>query len=224
MTISSNVCFRERRSRWPGTQSTRRIPSHNFNHSYRPPPQRPFVPSFEQLQHSRRAKDEEIERILRPKKTPLPPHLPPEAEAYVDAILTKRGVISKTGREQVADKDIARLRPRQWLNDEIVNFYGELILSRSEGRKENSTPTVVDGRINGLVNGVKVKGKAKAVEEKPPLDVHYFNTFFWPKLTGEGYDKGRLAKWTKKVTFGPNASVHRVCSLVPASSTYSQRM
>lgn len=200
-------------------------PSHDFNHSYRPPPQRPFVPSFEQLQHSRRAKDEEIDRLLRPKKAPLPTHLPPEDEVYVDTILTKRGLISKTGREQVADKDIARLRPRQWLNDEIINFYGELILSRSESRKENSAPTLAGGHINGLVNGVKGKGKARTTEKKPPLDVHYFNTFFWPKLTGEGYDKGRLAKWTKKVTFGLNASVHRVCSLlVSPSSTYSQRM
>jgi len=71
-------------------------------------------------------------------------------------------------------------------------------LSRSESRKENSIPALADGRINGLVNCVKDKAKAKAAEKKPPLDVHYFNTFFWPKLTGEGYDKGRLAKWTKK--------------------------
>ncbi|KAF9647497.1 cysteine proteinase [Thelephora ganbajun] len=163
-----------------------------------PPPKRPFVPSFEQLQLSRKAKDEEIERFLRPKKAPLPLHLPPEDEAYVDAILTKRGIISKTGREQVADKDVARLRPYQWLNDEIINFYGQLILSRSGSQKENSSSTPADVHINGLVNGIKGKGKAKAVEKKPLLGVHYFSTFFWPKLTGDGYDKGRLAKWTKK--------------------------
>ena len=166
-------------------------------------------------------KDEEIERRLRP-KAPLPPRLPFEDEAYVDAILTKRGVISKTGREQVADKDIARLRPNQWLNDEIINFYGQLILSRSESRKENSMPAFSDGHINGLVNGLK--GKGKAVEKKAPLDVHYFSTFFWSKLTGEGYDKGRLAKWTKKVIFYSDASVHRVCLFViSSSSTYSRR-
>lgn len=182
-------------------------PIHGYNHSYRPPPKRPFVPSFEQLQLSKRAKDEEIERLLRPKKAPLPPRLPPEDDAYVDAILTKRGAISKAGREQVSDKDIARLRPHQWLNDEIINFYGQLISSRSQSRRENATSTLADGHINGLINGVK--GKAKVVEKKPPLDVHYFSTFFWPKLTGEGYDKGRLAKWTKKVTFDPNASVRR---------------
>ena len=134
----------------------------------------------------------------------MPPHLPPEDEAYVDEILTRHGAISKTGREQVADKDIARLRPYQWLNDEIINFYGQLILSRSESQKGNSTSTFA--HINGLVNGIKGKGRAKAIEKKPLLDVHYFSTFFWPKLIGEGYEKGRLAKWTKKVAFNSNPS------------------
>jgi sentrin-specific protease 1 len=165
---------------------------------YRPPPKRPFVPSLEQLRLSRKAEVDAIEQILRPKKPPLPPHLPPADEAYVDAILTKRGTISKSGREQVADKDIARLRPHQWLNDEIINFYGQLILSRSESQKENSKTTPAGKHINGLVNGIKGKGKAEATDKKP-LDVHYFSTFFWPKLIGDGYDKGRLAKWTKKV-------------------------
>lgn len=131
-------------------------------------------------------------------------------------------MISKASREQVADRDIARLRPNQWLNDEIINFYGQLILSRSESRKENSIPALADGRINGLVNGVK--GKGKAVEKKDPLDVHYFSTFFWSKLTGEGYDKGRLAKWTKKVTFVSDASVRKVCLFaISPSSTCSRR-
>lgn len=30
-------------------------------------------------------------------------------------------------------------------------------------------------------------------------NIHYFNSFFWTKLTKEGYEKGRLAKWTKKI-------------------------
>lgn len=83
------------------------------------------------------------------------------------------------------EKDLLRLRPGQWLNDEIINFYGALLLGRSEGSKENVP--------NGPVMGEVVKGRGQ------PLNVHYFSTFFWTKLTGEGYDKGRLAKWTKKV-------------------------
>jgi sentrin-specific protease 1 len=153
-------------------------------HLYRPKPPRPFHPSLDQLQVSARAKDEDIERRLRGgKRVPLPDRLPVEDEAEVDALLTKRGVVSKFAREQVTDKDISRLRPGQWLNDEIINFYGQLIMSRSEGCKENPG-----------VNGVNGVGGKKA------LNVHYFSTFFWSKLKGEGYEKGRLAKWTKKAS------------------------
>jgi len=100
-------------------------------------------------------------------------------ENEVRALLNKRGVISKTAREQVNDKDIVRLRPAQWLNDEIINFYGAMILARSEARGQKPQ-----------VNGMK---------HKKILDVHYFSTFFWSKLVGEGYERARLAKWTKKV-------------------------
>jgi sentrin-specific protease 1 len=143
----------------------------------RPKPPKPFIPSFEELRLKNRAKDLEIERRLRgPKSTTLPD----EQEAEVDALFTKHGIISKFQREQVTDKDIRRLKPQQWLNDEIINFYGQLIMSRSEASKENPA-----------VNGA---GKNKL------LNVHYFNTFFWQKLKDEGYEKGRLAKWTKKVS------------------------
>lgn len=46
----------------------------------------------------------------------------------------------------------------------------------------------------------RAAGAQASKENKPgkPLDVHYFSTFFWEKLQS-GYEKGRLAKWTKKV-------------------------
>jgi sentrin-specific protease 1 len=132
---------------------------------------------LDQLRLSHRAKDENIEQLLRPKRIPPTP-LPPEADAQVNALLSKRGVVSKFAREQVNDQDLSRLRSSQWLNDEIINFYGAMILGRSEGCKENPG-----------------KGDAKG---KKLLNVHYFSTFFWSKLK-EGYDRSRLAKWTKKV-------------------------
>jgi sentrin-specific protease 1 len=144
----------------------------------RPKPLQPLTPSINQLHFRYRAKDDELERRMRP--PPLPSQLPPEDEAKVTELLNKRGVISKYAREQVSDADIKRLRPLQWLNDEVINFYGAMILGRSDGSKEN--PPTKDKR-------------------KRPLDVHYFSTFFWTKLEQEGYEKGRLAKWTKKVGY-----------------------
>ncbi|KAJ7783556.1 cysteine proteinase [Mycena maculata] len=144
-----------------------------------PKPLQPLTPSINQLQFRYRTKDNELEQRLR--RPPLPSDLPPEDDAKVTALLNKRGIISKYAKEQVGDQDILRLKPRQWLNDEVINFYGALILGRSDSCKENPT-----------TNGNSVKGKK-------PLDVHYFSTFFWTKLEKEGYEKGRLAKWTKKI-------------------------
>lgn len=138
-----------------------------------PPPPLPFSSVLDKLREDARKKDEAIEQRLRPPKA-----LPSELENEVRALLNKRGVISKIAREQVNDKDISRLRPAQWLNDEIINFYGAMILARSEARAQRPQ-----------VNGMK---------HKKILDVHYFSTFFWSKLVSEGYERARLAKWTKK--------------------------
>lgn len=147
----------------------------DFSYSYPnfSPPTKPFSP-FEWLRQEARKKDEEIEQRFRPS---LPKSLPPEIDRKVDELLTEQGVISKIAREQVYDKDLSRLLPCQWLNDEVINFYGAMILERSEASKKNPG---ANGR-------------------RKPLNVHYFNTFFWSKLQGEGYERARLAKWTKKV-------------------------
>ena len=117
----------------------------------------------------------------------LPTSLPPEDEAEVAAILSGRPVEFRFNREQVTDRDIWRLVPTQWLNDEIINFYCQMILARSEGGdKENASVNEMSGKCGGKVT------------KKMP-QVHIFSTFFWPKLVNEGYEKGRLAKWTKKV-------------------------
>ena len=61
-----------------------------------------------------------------------------------------------------------------------------MIMARAEDQKENIVP----------------RGKV--------LRAFYLSTFFWSKLTRDGYEKGRLAKWTKKV--GPHYSFY-LCSL-----------
>ncbi|KAL1952204.1 hypothetical protein VTO73DRAFT_1353 [Trametes versicolor] len=145
-----------------------------------PKPPKPFVPTLDQLRLSRLAQDEEIEERLRPKRKPLPASLPPADEAAVDALFRRSGVISKIAREQVSQEDVVRLQPCQWLNDEVINFYGQLILTRAEESKENP-------------------GAGGGAGRKKPLNAHYFSTFFWSKLKGQGYQKARMSKWTKKI-------------------------
>jgi sentrin-specific protease 1 len=109
--------------------------------------------------------------------------------------MAKKGVIAKVAKETVNSQDLARLRPGQWLNDEIINFYGAMIMERADGysNKENQS-TSSNGR-----------GK--------PLKAWYFTSFFWAKLAKDGYKAGRLAKWTKKVLLR--------CSFIDLSLTLS---
>ncbi|KAJ3507661.1 hypothetical protein NLJ89_g6179 [Agrocybe chaxingu] len=139
-----------------------------------PKPPQPYIPSLEQLQISRKAQQTALDR-----RHAVPDSLPPDDDMAVNKLLQKRGVIAKFAREQVSDQDISRLRPGQWLNDEIINFYGAMILARSEASKENPN--------------------SSKKPSKEPWNIHYFSSFFWAKLVKEGYDKGRLAKWTKKI-------------------------
>ena len=104
------------------------------------------------------------------------------------------GVVAKAGKEQVSRQDLARLCPSQWLNDEVINMYGAMIVERSEHCEKENQP--VDGATTGI-NGKAINGKQKPGPTF--LKVHIFNTFFFAKLEEVGYEKGRLGKWTKKV-------------------------
>jgi sentrin-specific protease 1 len=120
-------------------------------------------------------------------RTQLPAQLPSEAQEEVNRILNNPRFTSKAGREQVHRADILRLQPGAWLNDEVINFYGQLIVDRAaahEGGKEN-----IENRKQSTTSKLR---------QRRPLKVHYFNTYFWPKVQ-IGYKQSNLKKWTKKV-------------------------
>lgn len=96
------------------------------------------------------------------------------------------------------------------MNDEVINFYGQLMMSRAEAVRENK---------ENKGKGVAGKGKWKA-----PLDAHYFSTFFWSKLKDAGYEKGRLSKWSKKVQRCILDTFYSLPTLMRCSSTYFPRM
>ncbi|KJA19062.1 hypothetical protein HYPSUDRAFT_69547 [Hypholoma sublateritium FD-334 SS-4] len=74
----------------------------------------------------------QVQPRLRPPVLALPTSLPPEDEENVNEIMRKRGMVVKFVREQVSQTDLSRLLPGQCLNDQIINFYGALLLARSE--------------------------------------------------------------------------------------------
>ncbi|KAG0325684.1 Smt3-specific protease [Dissophora globulifera] len=76
-----------------------------------------------------------------------------------DALSDGYGVVVDKFNVSLLKKDIHTLRPGEWLNDEVINFYGQLIMAR------NNAP-----------------GSTLP-------QVHVFSTFFYKTLSENGYDK-----------------------------------
>lgn len=87
-------------------------------------------------------------------------------QLQVDEHLNNRSFRATCKTDTVNLASICTLRPRQWLNDEVINLYGGLLAQRAESKE----------------------GANK---------IHYFNSFFYQKVSQEGYAK--VARWTKKV-------------------------
>ncbi|KAL7416767.1 hypothetical protein BDY24DRAFT_378204 [Mrakia frigida] len=110
----------------------------------------------------------------------LPLKLTDAQNREVEAVIAKgKAHTSRCNREQVTYGDLERLFPRQWANDEIINYYGTMIQDAS------------DARVAAAAKGEKL--------EDEPLSLHYFSTFFFAKLESPGYEKAKLSRWTKKV-------------------------
>ncbi|KAG8905948.1 Smt3-specific protease [Tulasnella sp. 403] len=176
-----------------------------------PRPPQPDFDAFAQLELRDRERDEEIRKKIRAaKRKRVPSALPPSHVETVIYQLSDPGFTAKAGREMVSARDLGRLQSHQWLNDEIINFWGAMLMQRAERCKAEAKANAKSAAPNGM-NGVVVNGKGKGkaeVEEEgvgrlgfpePLHEIHYFNTFFFAKLERPGYEKARLAKWTRTV-------------------------
>ena len=119
-------------------------------------PLAPYTPTHDQRMEWLRKQDKQIEQRLRP---PCPTELPSEDEEDVRKTFKRSGLIAKYAREQVSAHDIQTLKPATWLNDEVINFYGALLLGRSEEAMKSKA-----GKEN-VANGA-VKGKKKQEKDK----------------------------------------------------------
>ncbi|KAI9220360.1 hypothetical protein BC828DRAFT_348397 [Blastocladiella britannica] len=103
------------------------------------------------------------------------------------AQLISRGIASASVRlvfnetVELLGKDLATVAPAEWLNDEIINYYGLLVMARAKTALAAATTAAAAGAAPG--------GGAA-------LRVHYFNSFFFSKLRDIGYSSVR--RWSKK--------------------------
>lgn len=135
----------------------------------------------------------------------LPSTLGDEYERVVDETLRKRGKIAAIPGAGVEDRDIEKLRPGKWLNDEVINFYMKLIQLRSDlaVKKRQELREVKDRVEKSAGSSEKPSEKDVALIRQSKKwrafwDVHVFNSFFWQKLTSpQGY--ASVSKWTRRV-------------------------
>ncbi|KAH9377652.1 hypothetical protein HPB48_000869 [Haemaphysalis longicornis] len=103
----------------------------------------------------------------------VPLELTPPMLAEVSAVLQPEPageVLSSGFRLNITRSDMGTLNNGNWLNDDVINFYLNLIMERSatEDARENGWPRV-----------------------------YAFNTFFYPKLAASGYTA--VKRWTRSV-------------------------
>ncbi|KAG0004058.1 SUMO1 sentrin specific peptidase 1 [Entomortierella chlamydospora] len=103
----------------------RNIPS--IEQQPRPPGHQAIVSEHERI---------EKELAARRKPTQFTPLTKEDEQRIAVALADGVGEVAEGFNVSVLKKDIHTLRPGQWLNDEVINFYGNLIMARS---KESTT-------------------------------------------------------------------------------------
>lgn len=102
-------------------------------------------------------------------------------DPQVQTALATKGDVSTMPGACVEGKDIQRLLPGRWLNDEITTFYGVLINKRWKD---------VEAQPDGK----------EQMKKRGLLRCHCFSSFFMNNLNDKGH--AGVKKWTKKVRRG----------------------
>lgn len=160
----------------------------------------------ERLAREQKAKERRMRGVLGRKE--LPPRLSEEQERAVDVVIKKPGKIAEIPGAEVNDRDVQKLRPGQWLNDEIINFYGNLILLRANEAEKKRDEAMASAKIATPALPVesavsKQNGTRKKVSR--PYDesldafwrIHFFSSFFWANLKQRGFDG--VKRWTRRI-------------------------
>ncbi|CAK9295088.1 unnamed protein product [Gordionus sp. m RMFG-2023] len=112
------------------------------------------------------------------------PNLTMEDKKRIESLLyqgSKNDIVIQAFRIDVKRSDLHTLDHINWLNDEIINFYLNMITERSEKSSNSSTDDETD------------KGSTTTLYPS----CFNFNTFFFTQFTNKGY--ASVKRWTKKV-------------------------
>lgn len=112
-------------------------------------------------------------------KPGLPTELTADEQSEFKNVMSLSGKISKCGRQTMMSNDLKTLMPRQWLNDEVINFYAEML-------RQSQSRHIEEWEKNDEKN-------------KKPFDAYIHSTFLFSTLESSGYDKAKLGRWVKKV-------------------------
>lgn len=192
------------------------------------PPPNPWRASSSSLKFKRQnvALDQSIEERLHPSR--LPTALLPAQDKRVNEALNDSTFASHNKRAKVSCGDLQLLGPGRWLNDEVINYFGSLIMQRSgsepaaankENQEKTKGPTGANEQKSAASTSAStsmstsqdVKGKGKALptvseSEQPSskgtgLDVYVYSSFFYNMLLeSDCYQRGKIFKWTKDVS------------------------
>ncbi|KAI9349582.1 hypothetical protein BDR26DRAFT_852393 [Obelidium mucronatum] len=124
--------------------------------------QSPFYQKIIKEEQERAAKTEKLrlEEIAKASKKDSFPKLSPNAEEIVDNAFGRGpDPVVKGFNVDMTRADIRTLLPGTWLNDEIINFYGQMLMERSQRNPRGEYPKI-----------------------------HFFNTFFYSTLQKSGYN------------------------------------
>ena len=115
------------------------------------------------------AEEAKIKKAL-DKTVPAPTRMASARAGEVAAHLRDANFDFRILDKGLRQRDLITLKPTQWLNDEVINTYLTMVRDRSD-------------RAGGA-DGLK--------------DVYEMSTFFYQKLSQQGYEKAKLARWTKR--------------------------
>ncbi|EOR00012.1 Sentrin-specific protease 1 [Wallemia ichthyophaga EXF-994] len=121
----------------------------------------------------------ELAKLSLGPKRELPTELSDEEHAEHKKIMSLSGKVSKCGRQTMMSNDLKLLLPGRWLNDEVINFYAEMLRKRKADDIESWE-----------------KNDKKGVK---PFDAYIHGTFLFSTLESAGYDKAKLGRWVKKI-------------------------